>query len=152
MTFRFRFTNETSESRRNVANNSKDSTKFHFFFLVDDFLLLVRNTKIISSDVRRMCRCSFSLFASNRRHCVDTSIVSKEFRLDRRFVSTYCYVHRTFNILSNSDRVIFDLLTTIKRHERDEISSVTDKLFDINLFSRFALSFNFQIHLEHDLN
>jgi hypothetical protein len=99
-----------------------------------------------------MCRCSFSSFAFNRRHCVDASIISKEFRLDKRFASKHCDVHRTFYALSNSDRVFFDMLTTIKRRKRDKISSEVKKLLDINLFSRFALSFDFQIHFEHDLD
>ncbi len=152
MIFRLRSTNETSELRRNVADDSKDSTKFHFFLFIDDFLFLVRNTKIISSNVRRMCRCSFSSFAFNRRHCVDASIISKEFRLDKRFVSRHCDVHRTFYALSNSDRVFFDMLTTVKRRRRDEVSSKVNELLDINFFSRSALSFDFQIHLEHDFD
>jgi hypothetical protein len=80
-----------------------------------------------------MCRCSFSSFASNRRHCVDASIVSKEFRLDKRFVSRHCDVHRTFYALSNFDRVFVDMLTTIKRHRRDEISSKVNK-FSTSIF------------------
>ncbi len=152
MTFRFRSTNESSEFRRKVANSSKDSTKFHFFLFINDFLFLVRDTKIISSNVRRMCRCSFSSFASRRRYCVDASIISKEFRLDKRSASRHCDIHRIFYALSNSDRVLFDMLTTIKRRRRDKISSEVNKLFDINLFSRFALSFDLQIHLEHDLD
>ncbi len=150
MTFRFRSTSETSKSRRNIADNSKNSTKLHFFLFIDDFLFLVRDTKIISSNVRRMCRCLFSSFASNRRHCVDASIISKEFRLDKRSASRHCDVHRIFYALSNFDRVLLDLLTIVKRHKHDEISSIVDKLLDINLFSRFALSFDFQIHFEHD--
>jgi hypothetical protein len=152
MIFKFRSTNEMSESRRNVADNSKDSTKLHFFLFIDDFLFLVRDTKIISSNVRRMCRCSFSSFAFNRRHCVDASIISKEFRLDKRSASKHCDVHRTFYASSNSDRVLLDMLTTIKRRRRDRISSKVKKLLDINLFSRFALSFDFQIHFEHDFD
>jgi hypothetical protein len=152
MIFKFRSTNETSKSRRNVANNSKNSTKFHFFLFIDDFLFLVRNTKIISSNVRRICRCSFSSFAFNRRHCVDASIISKEFHLDRKSASRHCDVHRTFYALSNFDRVLFDMLTTIKRRRRDKISSKVKKFFDINFFSRSALSFDFQIHLEHDFD
>jgi hypothetical protein len=99
-----------------------------------------------------MCRCSFSSFAFNRRHCVDASIISKEFRLDKRFASRHCDVHRTFYALSNSDRVLFDMLTTTKRRKRDKVSSEAKKLFDINSFSRSALSFDLQIHLEHDLD
>jgi hypothetical protein len=152
MIFRLRSTNETSESRRSVANNSKDSTKFHLFLLIDDFLFFVRDTKIISSNVRRMCRCSFSSFAFNRRHCVDASIISKEFRLDKRFVSRHCDVRRSFYALSNFDRVFLDMMTTIKRHKRDEIASKVNKLLDINFFSRFELSFDFQIHFEHNLD
>jgi hypothetical protein len=152
MIFRLRLTNETSKLRRNVANDSKDSTKLHLFLFIDDFLFLVRDTKIISSDVRRVCCCSFSSFASNRRHCVDASIISKKFRFDKRSVSRHCDVHRTFYALSNSDRVFFDMLTTAKRRRRDEVSSDVNKLLDINLFSRFALSFDLQIHLEHDLD
>ncbi len=152
MTFKLRSTNETSKSRRNVADDSKDSTKLHFFLFIDDFLFLVRNTKIISSNVRRMCRCSFSSFASNRRHCVDASIISKEFRFDRKFVSRHCDVHRTFYALSNFDRVFLDMLTTAKRRRRDEISSEVNELLDINFFSRSALSFDLQIHFEHDFD
>jgi hypothetical protein len=44
------------------------------------------------------------------------------------------------------------MLTTIKRRKRDKISSEAKKLFDINSFSRSALSFDLQIHLEHDLD
>jgi hypothetical protein len=99
-----------------------------------------------------MCRCSFSSFAFNRRHCVDASIISKEFRLDKKSVSRHCDVHRIFYALSNSDRVFLDMLTTIKRRKRDKISSKVKKLLDINLFSRFALSFDLQIHLEHDFD
>jgi hypothetical protein len=152
MIFRFRSTNQTSKSRRNVANNSKNSTKFHFFLFIDDFLFLVRNTKIISSNVRHMCLCSFSSFAFNRHHCVDASIILKEFRFNKKSVSKHCDVHRFFYTLSNSDHVFFDMLTTIKRRKRDKISSKVNKLFDINFFSRSALSFDFQIHFEHDLN
>jgi hypothetical protein len=99
-----------------------------------------------------MCRCSFSSFAFNRRHCVDASIISKEFRLDKKSASRHYDVHRTFYALSNSDRVLLDMLTTIKRRRRDKISSEVKKLFDINSFSRFALSFDLQIHFEHDLD
>jgi hypothetical protein len=99
-----------------------------------------------------MCRCSFSSFASSRRDCVDASIVSKEFRLDRKSASKNCDVHRTFYALSNFDRVLLDVLTTIKRRRRDKISSRANKLLDIDLFSRSALSFDLQIHLEHDLD
>jgi hypothetical protein len=152
MIFRFRSTNETSEFRRNVANNSKNSTKFHLFLFINDFLFFVRNTKIISSNVRRICRCSFSSFAFNRRHCVDASIISKEFRLDKRSALKHCDVHHIFYALSNSDRVLLDMLTTIKRRKRDKISSKVKKLFHINLFSRFALTFDLQIHFEHDLD
>jgi hypothetical protein len=152
MTFRFRSTSESSEFRRKVEDSSKDSTKFHLFLFIDDFLFFVQDMKIISSNVRRMCRCSFSSFASRRRHCVDASIISKEFRLDRKSVSKHCDVHRTFYALSNSDRVLLDMLTTIKRRKRDEISLKVNKLFDINLFSRFALSFDLQIHFEHDFD
>ncbi len=126
MIFRLRSTSETSKSRRCVANNSKDSTKFYSFLFINDFLFLVRDTKIISSNVRRMYRCSFSSFAFNRCHCVDTSIILKEFRLNKKFVSKYCNVHRAFYVLSNSDRIFFDILTTTKRHRRDEISSTID--------------------------
>jgi hypothetical protein len=152
MTFRFRSTSETSKSRRSVADNSKDLTKLHFFLFIDDFLFLVRDTKIISSNVRRMCRCLFSSLAFNRRHCVDASIISKEFRLDKKSVSRHCDVHRTFYVLSNFDRVLLDMLTTIERRRRDKISSEIKRLLNINLFSRFTLSFDFQIHLEHDLD
>jgi hypothetical protein len=122
------------------------------FLFIDDFLFLVRDMKIISSNVRRVCRCSFSSFAFNRRHCVDASVISKELRLDKRSISKHCNVHRTFYALSNSDRVLLDMLTTIKRHKRDEISSKVIKFLDINFFSRSALTFNLQIHLEHDLD
>jgi hypothetical protein len=152
MTFKIRLTNQTLKSRRNVVNNSKDSTKFHIFFFIDDFLFLVRDTKIISSDVRRMCFCSFSSFAFNRRHCVDASIISKKIRFDKNSVSKHCDVRRSFYALWNSDRVFFDMLTTIKRRKRDKISSEVNKLFDVNFFSRFALTFDFQIHFEHDLD
>ncbi len=103
-------------------------------------------------NVRRMCRCLFSSFAFNRRHCVDASIISKKFRFDEKFVLKHCNVHRIFYALSNSDRVLFDMLTTIKQRKRDKISSKVNKLLDINLFSRFALSFDFQIYVEHDLD
>jgi hypothetical protein len=152
MTFKFRSTNETSESRRNVADNSKNSTKFHLFFFIDDILFFVRDTKIISSNVRQMCRCSFSSFAFNRCHCVDASIISKEFRFDKRSASKHCDVHHIFYALSNSDRVLLDMLTTIKLRRRDKISSKIKKLLDINLFSCSALLFDFQIHFEHDLD
>jgi hypothetical protein len=152
MIFKFRSTSESSVFRQNVAYNSKDSTKFYLFFFIDDFLFFVRDMKIISSNVRRMCRCSFSSFAFRRRHYVDASIISKEFRLDKRFVSRHCDVHRTFYALSNFHRVFFDMLTTIKRRKRDRISSKINKLFDINLFSRFTLSFDLQIHFKHDFD
>ncbi len=112
----------------------------------------VRNMKIISSNLRQMCRCSFSSFAFNRHHYVDASIISKKIRFDKRFVLKHCDVHRTFYVLSNFDRVLLDMLTTIKRHKRDKISSKVNKLFDINFFSRFTLMFNLQIHFEHDLD
>jgi hypothetical protein len=95
-----------------------------------------------------MCRYSFSSFAFNRRHCVDASIFSKEFRLNKRFISRHCDIHHIFYALSNFDRVLFDMLTTIKRRRRDRILLKVNKLFNINLFSRFALSFDFQIHFE----
>ncbi len=152
MIFRFRSTSETLKSRRYVVNNSKNSTKFHFFLFIDDFLFLVRNKTIISSNIRRMYRCLFSLFAFNRRHFVDTSIVLKEFRLDKKLVSRYCDVYRTFYALSNFDRVFFNMLTTTKRHKRDKISTEVDKLFDINHFSRSALLLDFQIYFEHNLD
>jgi hypothetical protein len=152
MIFKFCSTSESSKFRRNVADNSKNSTKFRFFFFINDFLFFVRNTKIISSNVRRMCRCSFSSFVFNRHHCVDTSIISKEFRLNKKSVLKHCDVHRSFYALSNSDRVFFDMLTMIKRRKRDKISLNVNKLFDVNFFSRSALSFDLQIHLEHDLD
>jgi hypothetical protein len=44
------------------------------------------------------------------------------------------------------------MLTTTKRRKRDRVSSEAKKLLDINLFSRSALSFDLQIHLEHDFD
>ncbi len=78
--------------------------------------------------------------------------MSEEFRFHKEFVFKYCNVHRIFYTLPNFDRVFLNMLTIIKRHKRDEISSKIDELCDINLFLRFTLSLDFQIHFEHDFD
>jgi hypothetical protein len=152
MTFKFRLTNKTLKFRRSVTNDSKNTTIFHFFLFINDFLFFVRDIKIISLNVYRICRYSFSSFMFNRRYCVDASIISKEFRLNKKFALKHYDVHRVFYVFSNFDRVFFDMLTTIKRRKRDKISSEVNKFFDIDFFSRFALSFDLQIHLERDFD
>jgi hypothetical protein len=152
MTLRFRSTNETSKIRRRVTNNAKNSTKFHFFLSIDDFLFFVRNLQKISSDFFRMRRCLFAFFAFYRRYDFNTSIISIKFHFRRKFVSEHCYVYRAFYAQSYSIRVLFDVFTTDKRHWYDEISSNAVQFFDINLFSRFAMTFHFQVHREYDHN
>jgi hypothetical protein len=68
-----------------------------------------------------MCYCLFSSFAFNHRHYVDTSIIFKKFRLDKRFVLKYCNVHRVFlcfvEFWSRTFRHINDDKTTQTRRD-----------------------------------
>jgi hypothetical protein len=80
MTFRLRSTNETSEIRRWITNNAKNSSKFQFLLFSNDFLLLVRSSQINTSNILCVRRCSLSLLV-----IVVTTFAHRSFK--KNFVS-----------------------------------------------------------------
>jgi hypothetical protein len=103
-------------------------------------------------EIIRLARCEYSKLVSVYSFPKENVLVFEEgcaFIQRGVFVSLplkYCDVYRIFYVLSNFDHVFFCMMTIAKRHKHDDISSKLDKLLDINFFSHFALSLDFQIH------